>query len=60
MAEAFLPNPDNKEQVNHRDCNTANNCLDNLEWVTPKENVAHRVYVGNVRKEFEAVCLALA
>lgn len=38
LAEAFIPNPDNKETVNHKDENKQNNDLDNLEWATKKEN----------------------
>lgn len=43
VAMAFLPNPQNKEFVNHIDRNRANNCLPNLEWVTPQENSDHWV-----------------
>ena len=41
LAEAYLPNPENKPEVNHIDGNRANCSLRNLEWVTPSENVRH-------------------
>lgn len=41
VAEAFIPNPNNYQVVNHLDNNPANNHANNLEWVTQKQNVAY-------------------
>lgn len=46
VAEAFIPNPENKSLVLHIDSNPVNNCVSNLKWVTPKENVEHSIKIG--------------
>jgi hypothetical protein len=50
VAEAFIPNPERKAEVNHIDGNRANPRLDNLEWTTRSENQAHSARVlGTVK-----------
>ena len=49
IAEAFIPNPNNKPFVNHIDGNRSNNIPDNLEWCTTRENQHHRI-TGNINE----------
>ena len=51
VAEAFIENPSNKPCVNHKDCNRANNSVDNLEWVTYKENNEYTLKVGHMVRD---------
>ena len=48
VAETFLPNPEGKPQVDHRDRNRSNNCVDNLRWATRSENQRNRSSVDDV------------
>jgi len=52
VALAFIPNPDNKPQVNHKDGNKENNYDWNLEWNTRKENMKHAAQAGLLKPRY--------
>lgn len=52
VAKAFLPNPENKREVNHLDCNKSNNHYLNLEWSTSRQNKQHAIAHGLYDKLF--------
>ena len=56
VAEAFIPNPDKKQFVNHKDEDKSNNSVSNLEWCTSSENVNYGTAISRSRKKqgFEA------
>jgi len=56
VAEAFIPNPENKPTVNHEDGNKNNNCVDNLSWATYSEQMQHALKVGLIKIGEESPC----
>ena len=46
VAETYIPNPENKPDINHLDGNKLNNHVSNLQWVTSKENHSHAWKIG--------------
>lgn len=59
VALAFVPNPDGKAEVNHKDGDKLNNSAENLEWVTPSENMRHALVLGLVKeRDMSQLCEA--
>ena len=48
VAKTFIPNPENKPQVNHKDYCRTNNNIENLEWVTASEQAIHKFAKDNL------------
>ena len=51
VALAFLPNPNNLECINHKDENTSNNHVDNLEWCTKRYNIKYGTALDRAKKK---------
>lgn len=49
VAEAFIPNPNNYNVINHIDSNTYNNLVNNLEWCTQSHNIKEAYRIGNAK-----------
>ena len=50
VASAFIPNPENKPQIDHIDCNKSNNVASNLRWCTAKENMQNPITKALIKK----------
>lgn len=60
VAEAFIPNPSRLPEINHKDENKANNCVENLEWCDHKANMeSYKHNHGNFPGSIEVYCYDL-
>lgn len=57
VATTFIPNPDNKPAINHKDHNKRNNVISNLEWVSYAENTAAAIKHGILFGKQNGICL---
>jgi hypothetical protein len=53
VAETFIPNPENKPQIDHIDTDPTNNHVSNLKWVTMKENMNNSITLERTRKRLD-------
>lgn len=53
VAEAFIPNPKHLETINHKDENTFNNNVNNLEWMTQRENILYGTRTERAKKKIQ-------
>lgn len=56
VAQAFISNPNNYNEINHIDGNKENNKIDNLQWCNRTQNVRHAINTGILKKHQPVIC----